>query len=125
METRYLPNDKAYPRMNTEEMRENFLVEHLFKPGELKLLYADVDRAIVGSAVPTGTALELVGSLQEMRYLQNVEKSALSTLDRVVVSPLMVQTMSLNMAMPCISARVQSRYPLRAKIPISQLNTTS
>ena len=66
METRYLPNDKAYPRMNTEEMRENCLVEHLFKPGELKLLYADVDRAIVGSAVPTGTALELVGSLQEM-----------------------------------------------------------
>ncbi len=66
METRYLPNDKAYPRMNTQEMRENFLVEHLFKPGEVKLLYADVDRAIVGSAVPTNNSLELVGSIQEM-----------------------------------------------------------
>ncbi|NQV29563.1 MAG: 5-dehydro-4-deoxy-D-glucuronate isomerase [Candidatus Marinimicrobia bacterium] len=66
MDTRYLPNDKAYPRMNTAELRENFLVESLFVPGELKLLYADVDRAIVGSAVPTDTALKLVGSLQEM-----------------------------------------------------------
>ncbi|MBC8374624.1 MAG: 5-dehydro-4-deoxy-D-glucuronate isomerase [FCB group bacterium] len=66
METRYLPNDKAYPRMNTAEMRENFLVENLFEPGKLKLLYADVDRAIVGSAVPTDTSLELVGSIQEM-----------------------------------------------------------
>jgi len=66
METRYLPNDKAYPRMNTAEMRENFMVEDLFVPGELKLLYADVDRAIVGSAVPLATALVLKGSIQEM-----------------------------------------------------------
>ena len=66
METRYLPNDKAYPAMDTTEIRENFLVEDLFIPGELKLLYADVDRAIVGSAVPTEKALELVGSIQEM-----------------------------------------------------------
>ncbi|NQV30336.1 MAG: 5-dehydro-4-deoxy-D-glucuronate isomerase, partial [Candidatus Marinimicrobia bacterium] len=66
MDTRYLPNDEAYPRMNTAELRENFLVEDLFVPGELKLLYADVDRAIVGSAVPTDTTLKLVGSLQEM-----------------------------------------------------------
>ncbi|NQV40792.1 MAG: 5-dehydro-4-deoxy-D-glucuronate isomerase [Candidatus Marinimicrobia bacterium] len=66
METRYLPNDKAYQRMNTAEMRENFLVEGLFLPGELKLLYADVDRAIVGSAVPLETPLILKGSIQEM-----------------------------------------------------------
>jgi len=66
MDTRYLPNDQAYPRMNTQELRDNFLVEDLFSPGELKLLYADVDRAIVGSAVPLAASLRLKGSLQEM-----------------------------------------------------------
>ncbi len=66
MKTRYLPNDQAYSRMNTTEMRNNFLVEGLFTPGEMKLLYADVDRAIVGSAVPLETPLILKGSIQEM-----------------------------------------------------------
>ncbi|MEA3288380.1 MAG: 5-dehydro-4-deoxy-D-glucuronate isomerase [Candidatus Marinimicrobia bacterium] len=66
METRYLPNDQAYPRMNTEELRQNFLVEHLFMPGEIVLLYADADRAIVGSAVPLDLTLELKGSQKEM-----------------------------------------------------------
>jgi len=66
MDTRYLPNDQAYPRMNTEELRSNFLVENLFIAGEITLLYADADRAIVGSAVPTKGVLELQGSIQEM-----------------------------------------------------------
>lgn len=66
LKTRYLPNDQAYQRMNTSELRENFLVDDLFKPGELKLLYADVDRAIVGSAVPLEQDLILKGSIQEM-----------------------------------------------------------
>jgi len=66
MKTRYLPNNQAYQRMNTAEMRENFLVNNLFVPGELKLLYADVDRAIVGSAVPLNKPLILKGSIQEM-----------------------------------------------------------
>jgi len=66
METRYLPNHQAYPRMTTAELRDNFLVDTLFVPGEVKLLYADVDRAIVGSAVPLDTPLTLKGSQQEM-----------------------------------------------------------
>ncbi len=61
MDVRYIADPVRYPRMTTAEMRENMLVEHLFAPGKLDMVYCDVDRAIVGSAVPTTKPLELSG----------------------------------------------------------------
>ena len=58
MKSRTVADKVRYQRMNTEEMRESYLLE-LFTPGELDFVYTDVDRAIVGSAVPMGKALEL------------------------------------------------------------------
>jgi len=66
MEVRYLPNPDAYKRMTTAELRKEFLVDKLFKPGIIYLLYTDADRAIVGSAVPLKDGLELKGSKKEM-----------------------------------------------------------
>ena len=51
--------------MNSEELRNNFLVDSLFKPGELTLIYTDVDRSIIGSAVPVNKELSLTGSKKE------------------------------------------------------------
>jgi 4-deoxy-L-threo-5-hexosulose-uronate ketol-isomerase len=48
-----------YPRMTTAELRETFLLEGLFKPGVIELAYVDVDRTVIGSAVPTVDALTL------------------------------------------------------------------
>lgn len=48
-----------YRRMNAAELRESFLLENLFAPGTIELVYTDADRAIVGSAVPTDGPLEL------------------------------------------------------------------
>jgi len=48
-----------YPRMTTEELRAAFLVEKLFQPGCLDLAYADLDRAVIGSAVPLVEPLSL------------------------------------------------------------------
>ena len=48
-----------YPRMTTTELRETFLIEDAFRPGELALTYVDLDRAVIGGAVPTDTALAL------------------------------------------------------------------
>lgn len=48
-----------YKRMTTEELRETFLVEDLFKPGKIELVYTDLDRAVIGSAVPTNAPLTL------------------------------------------------------------------
>jgi 4-deoxy-L-threo-5-hexosulose-uronate ketol-isomerase len=48
-----------YEMMNTEELRETFLLEDLFQPGEIEFAYVDLDRTVIGSAVPTGVALKL------------------------------------------------------------------
>jgi len=50
---------KAFERANTAELRENFLLDQLFKPGSIGLAYWDVDRSVIGSAVPTKSELEL------------------------------------------------------------------
>ncbi|MDR3611528.1 MAG: 5-dehydro-4-deoxy-D-glucuronate isomerase [Ignavibacteriaceae bacterium] len=65
MEVRYTYNPNYYKKMNSEELRNNFLVDSLFKPGRLKLIYTDVDRCIIGSAVPTNKDLSLTGSKKE------------------------------------------------------------
>ncbi len=49
----------AYPTFNTEKVRDSYLLQSLFNKGQLDLVYTDLDRAIVGSAVPTDTDLTL------------------------------------------------------------------
>lgn len=66
MEVRYSPDPVRFCRMTTEEVRDNFLVESLFKPDEITMVYSDIDRAIVGSAVPVGQTLSLT-SADELR----------------------------------------------------------
>jgi 4-deoxy-L-threo-5-hexosulose-uronate ketol-isomerase len=65
VEVRYTYSPDYYKRMNTEELRSNFLVDSLFKPGEMILIYTDVDRSIIGSAVPLKKELALTGSKKE------------------------------------------------------------
>jgi 4-deoxy-L-threo-5-hexosulose-uronate ketol-isomerase len=49
--------------MTQQEIRDEFLVK-LFDAGEMKLVYSDIDRAICGSVVPLGTAIELSAAEQ-------------------------------------------------------------
>jgi 4-deoxy-L-threo-5-hexosulose-uronate ketol-isomerase len=48
-----------YPRMTTEELRAAFLVDALFEPGCISTAMIDLDRTIVGSAVPVDGPLAL------------------------------------------------------------------
>src|SRR5271170_8288320 len=48
-----------YEMMNTEELRETFLLEGMFNPGEIEFAYVDLDRTVIGSAVPESGELEL------------------------------------------------------------------
>jgi 4-deoxy-L-threo-5-hexosulose-uronate ketol-isomerase len=52
--------------MTTNEMREAFLVDQLFKPEEIFMIYSHIDRAIVGSAVPVKNELKLEASKKEL-----------------------------------------------------------
>ena len=66
MKVRYLPDAVRFCRMTTEEIRENFLIESLFQPDSIEMVYTEADRAIAGSAVPINKTLELV-SADELR----------------------------------------------------------
>ena len=59
MKILHLADDIRYRTMTTEELRETFLVDDLFKPGEIGLTYIDLDRTVIGSAVPTSEPLLL------------------------------------------------------------------
>jgi len=48
-----------YRTMTTEELRKTFLIDDLFLPGGIDLIYVDLDRTVIGSAVPAGQALRL------------------------------------------------------------------
>jgi len=48
-----------YEMMNTDELRETFLLEDLFQPGKIECAYVDLDRTVIGAAVPTSSPLKL------------------------------------------------------------------
>jgi len=54
-----MADEVRYPRMTTAELRDTFLVEELFEPDRVQLAYVDLDRTVIGSAVPLGSALLL------------------------------------------------------------------
>ncbi|WP_064609484.1 5-dehydro-4-deoxy-D-glucuronate isomerase [Photobacterium sp. J15] len=47
--------------LDTEGLREQFLIEDMFQEGQIKLTYSHIDRIIVGGAVPTTDELVLEG----------------------------------------------------------------
>ena len=66
MEVRYSPDPLNFKRMTTEELRKNFLIESLFQPDKIEMVYSDIDRSITGSAVPVKSSLKLLASKKEM-----------------------------------------------------------
>jgi 4-deoxy-L-threo-5-hexosulose-uronate ketol-isomerase len=48
-----------YRTMNTEELRQTFVIEDLFQTAQISMTYVDLDRTVIGSAVPTGLPLHL------------------------------------------------------------------
>jgi 4-deoxy-L-threo-5-hexosulose-uronate ketol-isomerase len=59
MEFLFTADRNSYRRMTTSELREAYMVDGMFVPGEVTLCYTDIDRAIVGSAVPLKDPLTL------------------------------------------------------------------
>ncbi len=59
MDVRYTVGKNEYKRMTTQELRSAFLNTSLYQPGRINLMYCEVERGIVGFAVPTGKAIAL------------------------------------------------------------------
>lgn len=66
MEVRFAISPTEAASMDTEDLRENFLVEELMQPGKLTLVYTHYDRMIVGGAVPTASPIVLTNP-EELR----------------------------------------------------------
>ncbi|WP_409341054.1 5-dehydro-4-deoxy-D-glucuronate isomerase [Paenibacillus sp. MBLB4367] len=66
MEIRYATNPAATKAFDTEQLRSEYLIEGLFVPGELKLVYSHVDRIITGGAIPTNGTIALEADRKEM-----------------------------------------------------------
>ncbi len=59
MELRTASSPKDVKFYTTERLREEFLIDDLFQPDVIKLVYSHIDRIITGSAVPVAGALSL------------------------------------------------------------------
>ncbi|WP_375437811.1 5-dehydro-4-deoxy-D-glucuronate isomerase [uncultured Hymenobacter sp.] len=81
MTQRYAIGPRETAAMNTDELRENFLIENLFVAGNIELVYTHYDRMIVGGATPTTEPLTLPnpGNLKADFFLQRRELGILNT----------------------------------------------
>ena len=61
MQMRYPPQPDQAKTFTTAELRENFLIEKLFTPGDILMVYSHIDRIITGGAAPLKEPLALVG----------------------------------------------------------------
>ena len=52
VELRTAVSPRDVKHYTTERLREEFLIQNLFVPGEIKLVYSHIDRIITGAAVP-------------------------------------------------------------------------
>ena len=59
MELRTASNPRDVKYYDTDRLREEFLIDDLFKPDEVKMVYSHIDRIITGSAVPATKALTI------------------------------------------------------------------
>jgi 4-deoxy-L-threo-5-hexosulose-uronate ketol-isomerase len=66
MEIRYATNPEQTKTYDTEKLRDEYLIERLFVPGELKMVYSHVDRYIIGGVIPNGNTLQLEADKKEI-----------------------------------------------------------
>ena len=81
MNVRYVSDKSQYRRMTTEELRASYLVTDLFAADELRLHYIDVDRAVIGSAVPIKSALTLGTSKKELAAAYFAERREIGVIN--------------------------------------------
>jgi 4-deoxy-L-threo-5-hexosulose-uronate ketol-isomerase len=59
MKLRASTDREGLRRMTAQDIRDTFVIGDLFRPGEVSMTYVEVDRAVVGSAVPLDAPLDL------------------------------------------------------------------
>lgn len=80
MRTQSMADPVRYPTMTTAQIREAFLIDALFRPGELHQVHVDLDRAVVGMAVPLRSPIGLIAE-ETLRAKYFTERRELGVLN--------------------------------------------
>ena len=59
MQARYGVHPTHFTRLDSRELRDEFLATGLMRPGQINLVHSSYDRFVFGGAVPTGDTLKL------------------------------------------------------------------
>ena len=59
MEIRYSADIVRYKTMTNKELRDTFVIDTLWTQDEVPLVYSDIDRGVIGSAIPVKKTLEI------------------------------------------------------------------
>lgn len=68
MELRTAVSPRDVKHYTTDRLREEFLIQSLFTPGEIKLVYSHIDRIITGAAVPVEPLTLTAGDELRAKY---------------------------------------------------------
>jgi len=74
-EVRYASSPREVKKLDTEELRKEFLIQNLMNPGEINTVYSHYDRYIAGGAVPLQASirLETIDPLKAEYFLERRE----------------------------------------------------
>lgn len=80
MELRTAVSPKDVKHYTTDRLREEFLIQNLFTPDEIKLIYSHIDRIITGAATPVNEVLKLTAGdeLRAEYFLQRREMGVIN-----------------------------------------------
>ena len=80
MEIRTYSSPRDVKTYDTTRLREEFLIDDLFQPDDIKLVYSYIDRIITGSAVPVNKELKLTAGdeLRAEYFLQRREMGVIN-----------------------------------------------
>jgi 4-deoxy-L-threo-5-hexosulose-uronate ketol-isomerase len=80
MQTRYTNSPNEVRTFDTDQLRENFLIENLLAPDQIQWVYSHYDRVIVGGVQPAGQAVTL-GTYDELKADYFLERRELGIIN--------------------------------------------
>lgn len=80
MELRTAASPRDVKHYTTERLREEFLIQELFKADEIRLVYSHIDRIITGAATPVSKSLELTAG-EELRAESFLERREMGVIN--------------------------------------------
>ena len=105
--------------LDTQGLRNEFLVEKVFVADEYTMVYSHIDRIIVGGIMPVTKTVSVGGEVgKQLGVSYFLERRELSILAVPVRLPSMVNAMKSVTAKPCMLVKAQKKLSLPVLIPL-------